>query len=180
VLTRKLPLSWEMVEADFGAGVELVGVNTQHPNALVAEAIQAGDLPALAGYGSLRREVKYGVNSRIDLLLENPGRPPCFVEVKNVHLMRAPPLSEFPDCVTSRGTKHLVELAAQVRAGARAVMVYLCQIGSAQGVAIARDIDPAYGAAFDFAQAEGVEMLALTCCLSETGIRVARAVPMLG
>jgi len=180
VASRKLPLSWEMVEADFGAGVELVGVNTMHPNALVAEAIRAGTLPALAGYDSLRREVKYGVNSRIDLLLEGAGRPPCFVEVKNVHLMRTPPLSEFPDCVTVRGTKHLVELAAQVRAGARAVMVYLCQIGSAQSVAIARDIDPAYGAAFDLARADGVEALALTCRLSAGGIEVARAVPMLG
>ncbi|MFG1429148.1 DNA/RNA nuclease SfsA [Roseixanthobacter glucoisosaccharinicivorans] len=180
VLTRKLPLSWEMVEADFGAGLELVGVNTMHPNALVAEAIAAGAIPELAGYPSLRREVKYGVNSRIDLLLEGAGRPPCFVEVKNVHLMRQPYLSEFPDCVTARGTKHLIELAAQARAGARAVMVYLCQIGSANSVSIARDIDPAYGAAFDLARAAGVEALAFACRLDPGGIALDRPIPMLG
>ncbi|MFG1465517.1 DNA/RNA nuclease SfsA [Xanthobacter sp. DSM 24535] len=180
VPTRKLPLSWEMVEADFGAGLELVGVNTMHPNALVADAVRAGAIPELAGYDSLRREVPYGLNSRIDLLLESAGRPPCFVEVKNVHLMRRPHFSEFPDCVTARGTKHLVELAAQARDGARAVMVYLCQIGSAQSVALARDIDPAYGAAFDLARAAGVEALAFACRLDAGGIALDRPIPMLG
>ncbi|OZA91919.1 MAG: sugar fermentation stimulation protein SfsA, partial [Rhizobiales bacterium 39-66-18] len=122
----------------------------------------------------------YGLNSRIDLLLEGEGRPLCFVEVKNVHLMRRPQLSEFPDCVTARGTKHLVELAAQARTGARAVMVYLCQIGSARSVSIARDIDPAYGAAFDLARAAGVEALAFACRLDAGGIALDRPIPMLG
>ncbi|WP_127090443.1 DNA/RNA nuclease SfsA [Aquabacter cavernae] len=177
---RKLAFGWEMVEADFGAGPELVGVNTMHPNALVAEAIRAGAIPALAGYTSLRREVKYGVNSRIDLLLEGEGRAPCYVEVKNVHLIRRPGLTEFPDCVTARGTKHLVELAAMAQGGARAVMVYLSQIGSASAIALARDIDPAYGHAFDLAREAGVEALGLICALDLDGITVAHAVPMLG
>ncbi|MEP9375508.1 DNA/RNA nuclease SfsA [Aquabacter sp. CN5-332] len=177
---RKLAFGWELVEADFGAGLELVGVNTMHPNALVAEAVRAGRIPALAGYDTLRREVKYGVNSRIDLLLEGEGRAPCYVEVKNVHLIRRPGFTEFPDCVTARGTKHLVELAAMAAGGARAVMVYLSQIGSAQSISLARDIDPAYGAAFDVARAAGVEAAALICAMSVEGIEVAREVPMLG
>jgi sugar fermentation stimulation protein A len=177
---RKLAFGWEMVEADFGAGPELVGVNTMHPNLLVAEAIREGRVPELAGYQSLRREVKYGVNSRIDLLLEGEGRAPCYVEVKNVHLIRRPGLTEFPDCVTARGTKHLVELAAMAQGGARAVMVYLSQIGSASAIALARDIDPAYGRAFDLAREAGVEALGLICALDLEGITVARAVPMLG
>lgn len=177
---RKLAFGWELVEADFGAGMELVGVNTMHPNALVAEAVRAGGIPALAGYDTLRREVKYGVNSRIDLLLEGEGRATCYVEVKNVHLVRRPGLSEFPDCVTARGTKHLVELAAMAAGGARAVMVYLSQIASAQSISLARDIDPAYGAAFDVARAAGVEVVALICAMSVEGIEVAREVPMLG
>ncbi|MBA4789123.1 MAG: DNA/RNA nuclease SfsA [Rhizobiales bacterium] len=177
---RKLAFGWEMVEADFGAGPELVGVNTMHPNLLVAEAIREGRVPELAGYQSLRREVKYGVNSRIDLLLEGEGRAPCYVEVKNVHLIRHPGLTEFPDCVTARGTKHLVELAAMAQGGARAVMVYLSQIGSASSIALARDIDPAYGRAFDLAREAGVEALGLICALDLEGITVARAVPMLG
>lgn len=178
--TRKLPLSWELVEADFGTGPELVGVNTMHPNALVAEAIRAGQVPALAGYGQLRREVKYGVNSRIDILLEDPTRAPCLVEVKNVHLMRAPGAAEFPDCVTARGAKHLVELSAQIGEGKRAVMVYISQIGSARAIGLARDLDPGYGRAFDAARAAGVEALALTCRITLEGITVEAEIPMTG
>lgn len=177
---RKLAFGWELVEADFGAGPELVGVNTMHPNRLVAQAIAAGQVPALTGYEHMRREVKYGRNSRIDLLLEGPDRAPCFVEVKNVHLMRAPGRAEFPDCVTARGTKHLKELAAEAEGGARAVMVYLSQIGSARSIALARDIDPAYGAAFDAARQAGVEAIALVCALDPGGIEVAGVVPMTG
>jgi len=177
---HKLPFGWELVEADFGSGAELVGVNTMHPNALVADAIRAGQVDALAGYPSLRREVKYGVNSRIDLLLEAEGRPPCYVEVKNVHLMRSPGSAEFPDCVTARGAKHLVELAAQVAAGHRAVMVYLSQIASAREISLARDLDPAYGRAFDLARAAGVEAIGLVCRIDVEGIAVAGEIPMRG
>jgi sugar fermentation stimulation protein A len=177
---RKLPLSWELVEVDFGNGAEWVGVNTGHPNRLVEEAIVAGMVPQLAGYPRLRREVKYGKASRVDFLLERDGEPSCFVEVKNVHMMRRPGRAEFPDCVTARGARHLDDLAAEVARGARAVMVYLVQIGSAESVAFARDIDPAYGAAFDRARAAGVEAIALGCRISPEGIEAERAIPVLG
>jgi sugar fermentation stimulation protein A len=177
---RKLPLSWELVEVDFGAGPELVGVNTGWPNRLVEEAIASGKLPALAGYPRLRREVKYAKASRVDFLLERDDAPPCFVEVKNVHMMRSPGRAEFPDCVTARGARHLDDLAAEVARGHRAAMVYLIQIGSAESVAFARDIDPAYGAAFDRAKDAGVEAYALACRISQEGIEAIRAIPVLG
>src|SRR3979490_102744 len=104
---RKLSHSWELVEVDLGSGSELVGINTTNPNALAAEAIAAGLIPQLTGYGSVRREVSYGRNSRVDFLLEEPGRPPCYVEIKNVHLMRQQGLAEFPDAVTKQGPKQL-------------------------------------------------------------------------
>jgi sugar fermentation stimulation protein A len=177
---RKLPYSWELVEVDFGTGPELVGVNTGHPNLLVAEAIAAGRIAELAGYSTVRREVKYGRNSRVDFLLEKRGQPPCYVEVKNVHLMRQPGLAEFPDCVTARGAKHLDELADVLAAGGRAVMLYLIQIGSADRMALARDIDPAYGAAFDRARARGLEAIAYRCAVNCGAVDVAGPVAMAG
>jgi sugar fermentation stimulation protein A len=177
---RKLPYSWELAEVDLGCGVELVGVNTGHPNPLVGAAITAGVIQELSGYSSLRREVRYGRNSRIDFLLEQKGEQPCFVEVKNVHLMRERGLAEFPDAVTARGAKHLEELAAMATQGHRAVMVFLVQIGSADRFALARDIDPAYGVAFDRARIGGVEAVAYRCLISETEIAVAGPVQVLG
>src|SRR6202790_4763368 len=176
---RKLTHSWELVEVDLGSGIELVGINTTNPNALAAEAIAAGLIPELTGYGSVRREVKYGKNSRVDFLLEEPGRPPCYAEIKNVHLMRQRALAEFPDAVTRRGAKHLVELAHMAAAGARAVMLFLVQIASAERFALARDIDPTYGMQFDRARAQGVEALARRCRLSRDAIEVAEAIAII-
>jgi sugar fermentation stimulation protein A len=175
---RKLPHSWELVEADFGAGPELVGVNTAHPNLLVADIIGNGLIPDLRGYATIRREVRYGGNCRVDFLLESPQRPPCYLEVKNVHLMRTPRLAEFPDSVTARGAKHLDALAAMVKSGARAVTLYIIQIPSAERFAIARDIDVAYAAGFDRARAAGVEMLAWRCAVTVEGIEIAAPVPI--
>jgi sugar fermentation stimulation protein A len=176
--TRKLPYSWELVEVDFGAGPELAGVNTGHPNLLVAEALAAKAIPDLANYASVRREVKYGKNSRIDFLLERPGEPPCYVEIKNVHLMRRAGLAEFPDCITARGAKHLDELAAMAVAGARATMLFVVQIGSAEHFSLASDIDPTYGRAFDRARKLGVGAEAWKCAISRDGIEIAAPIPI--
>lgn len=178
--TRKYRHTWEMVEADLGAGPVMVGINTGHPNALVTEAIAAGRIPQITGYSSLRREVKYGLNSRIDILLEEQGKAPCYVEIKNVHLMREAGLAEFPDSKTERGVKHLGELAAQVEGGCRAVMIYLIQRADAQTFDVARDIDPAYAAAAKAARTAGVEMLAYRCRLSPEGIEVDAEVALRG
>ena len=176
--TRKLPYSWELIEVDFGAGQELVGVNTMHPNAIVAEALAEGAIAELTGYASIRREVKYGEASRVDFLLEHPNRPPCYVEVKNVHLMRQQGLAEFPDSVTARGARHLDELAAVAVSGSRAVMLFVIQIASSASFALARDIDPAYGRAFDRARAAGVETISYTCRIGHDGIMLAGKVPI--
>lgn len=172
---RKLAYSWELMEID-GA---MVGINTAHPNAIVAEAIEAGAIPALAGYDNLRREVKYGVNSRVDILLTSDGRPDTYVEVKNVHLLRRPGLAEFPDSVTKRGAKHLVELGDMVEAGHRAVMMFLVQRDDAHEMALARDIDPAYGEAFDEAIRRGVEAIAWRCAIDTETITVTDPVAIL-
>jgi sugar fermentation stimulation protein A len=178
--TRKYAHTWEMIEADLGDGPSLVGINTGHPNRLVAEAIAEKRIKALAGYGSLRREVKYGEASRIDILLEDERKGRCYVEIKNVHLMREGGLAEFPDSVTARGVKHLRELAAMAKEGHRAVMLFLIQRTDAQRFTLASDLDPAYAAAFRLAAEAGVEALAFGCRMSEAEIALGRAVPILG
>jgi sugar fermentation stimulation protein A len=176
---RKLPLTWELVETDLGSGIEFVGVNTQQPNTLVAEALKEGLIPELRHYTSVRPEVKYGARSRVDFLLESPSRRPCCLEVKNVHLMRKPRVAEFPDCVTDRGAKHMEELAAATGSGARAVVLFVIQIASADRFAVARDIDPAFAAAFHVARGQGVQMLAWRCNVNLNGIEIAAPVPII-
>ncbi|TRO96896.1 DNA/RNA nuclease SfsA [Glycocaulis profundi] len=169
---RKLKHTLEVLEAD-GA---LVGINTGLPNRLAEEAITAGGIAPLTGYASMRREVKYGTNSRIDLLLEDAARPPCWVEVKNVHLMREPGLAEFPDSVTSRGAKHLLELAARAQAGERAVQLFIVQRPDCQRFTPAADIDPVYAEGLRAARDAGVEILGYGCDVSLSAISVARPV----
>lgn len=167
----KAKLRWrlEIIEAAVpprGKKVK-VGVNTGLPNRLVREAIEAGDLPALGGYDTIRAEVKYGANSRVDLLLESKTARPCWVEVKNVTLAEGD-VALFPDAVTARGLKHLRELTARVQVGDRAAMVYVVQRGDCERMAPARAIDPAYAAGLAAAAARGVE---LYCIRMKVGLR---------
>ena len=177
---RKFPLTWEFAEADLGSGPELVGVNTTQANLLVADALAAGQIPELRPYSSVRRQVKYGEGSRIDFLLEEPAHPPCYLEVNNVHFMRRPRLAEFPDTLTDRGAAQLDELAALRTSGARVILLFIIQIASAERLAIARDIDPAYAEAFARARLRGVEALAWRCRLSADGIEMVAPIPVEG
>ena len=174
--TRKFKHTWELVEAQHGEHRLLVGINTNHPNKLVTEAIEAGLIRELKGYSGLRREVKYGRNSRIDLLLEDVKKAPCYVEIKNVHMMRNLGRAEFPDSVTERGAKHLAEMSDMVAAGHRAVMLYLIQMANPASFELARDIDPAYAVAFDAARSAGVEAIAYCCRLTPDEIVIDRRV----
>jgi sugar fermentation stimulation protein A len=170
---RKLPHTLELVEVDGG----LVGINTMHPNRLVAEALAADALPELAGYASHRREVKYGVNSRVDFLLQSPGRPACWLEIKNCHLRRAGTLAEFPDCVAARSSKHLRELEAMVTAGDRAVALFVVQRTDCDAFAACHDLDPAFARGLDQAADAGVEVLVYGCDISTERVTIARRMP---
>lgn len=150
--TRKLRYTLQTVRV----GEVWVNVDTSLPNAVVAEAIGAGVIGELAGYARLRREVAYGVKSRIDILLEDEARPPCYVEVKCTTLVEEG-VARFPDAVTARGLGHLAELSAAVAGGARAMMVYLVSRGDARWFEPADAIDAAYGAGLRRALASGVE-----------------------
>lgn len=157
-----------------------VGVNTQWPNRVIARAIAAGLIPSLEGYGSIKPEVRYGRNSRIDLMLTGHAmRPDAYVEIKNVHLSRTAGHAEFPDCVTERGAKHLYELMDMVHEGHRAVVVFCVQRHDVATFDIARDCDPAFGRAYDAARAAGVEVLAVAWEFSEQGLRFERTLEVL-
>ncbi len=172
---RKLQYTWELVDV----GTSLVGINTSLPNAIVTEAITASAIPELKGYDGLKREVKYGENSRIDIFLTDDQKPDCYVEIKNVTLKREADWAEFPDAVTSRGTKHLRELSKMVENGHRAVMLYLIQRQDCNGFSIAKDIDPEYATAFKQAMAAGVEILGYDCHITTENIVIGARQPLI-
>lgn len=175
---RKLRYTLELMEAVGPSGKVLVGINTNLPNKLAEEAIQNDILTELGGYAQLKREVKYGENSRIDFLLQNRDQPDCYVEVKNVHLVRNGRIHEFPDCKTARGTKHLRELAAQAERGNRAVMLYIIQREDGDSFTLAKDIDPDYAEAFKQAAVAGVEAYAIRCQISLEEIVAKTPIPV--
>jgi sugar fermentation stimulation protein A len=172
---RKLPFAWRLAELGDG---HWAGIDTAVPNRVVREALLARSVPALAAYGSVRPEVKYGARSRVDFLLTEPGLPDAYVEVKNVHLRRTGDLAEFPDCVTDRGARHLDELAAMVAEGHRAVMLFLVQRTDCARFALARDLDPAYARAFAAATDAGVETIVHDTAISPEGVWLRDALPL--
>lgn len=172
----KLDWRWEIATQRIGAEEIAVGINTGLANRLVEDAVRSARIGALCGYSDIRREVKYGRNSRIDLLLSGPDRPDCYVEVKSVTLRRpdgpSPDAAEFPDAVTARGAKHLAELSAMAERGVRAVMMYLVQRADCRYATVAADIDPAYADALKNARCAGVEFLCYDCQIGADGIEV--------
>ncbi|MBC3766010.1 DNA/RNA nuclease SfsA [Neptunicella marina] len=157
---RKLAYTWELVENHLG---HLIGINTHNANKLVAEAIQQNRIPELTGYDKIKPEVKYGnENSRIDFLLTQSNQPDCYVEVKSVTLLEQD-WGCFPDAVTTRGQKHLRELAILAEKGQRAVLLFLVQHSGIHQMTVARHIDPAYAAELQNAIDAGVEILAYGC-----------------
>lgn len=176
---RKLKYNWELCQVDDGAGLAMVGIHTGHPNKIVLQAIKDKKIPELVGYENMRPEVKYGEqNSRIDILLQDNGKPDCYVEIKNVHLCRQPGLAEFPDAKTTRGKKHLEELTHMVHQGATAVMFYLVQRTDSKRFSLASDIDPEYETSFLGAKKAGVEAIVYTCDISPHKIELNQQIPM--
>jgi sugar fermentation stimulation protein A len=170
---KKLKYAWRLV--DHGCG-HFTGVDTAVPNRVLKAALLAHDVPGLPPYDLVRPEVRYGENSRIDFLLSGPEGD-TYVEVKSVTLSRQPGLAEFPDSVTARGAKHLLELSDMVAQGHRACMLYLVQRTDCTRVTLAADLDPGYAQAFASARSAGVEVLALACSIDPEGVELGTALP---
>jgi len=179
--TRKYRHTWELVEVkprERGRPV-VVGINTGLPNRLVAEAIASGAIDDLAGYATIRREVAFGEErSRVDLLLESPGREDCYVEVKNVTAAVTDGVALFPDAVSERGARHLRELMRLKERGLRAVQFYCVQRGDVEEVRPADAIDPAYGRTLREALAAGVEVVAWRAKVTPRAIVLDRRIPV--
>ncbi|CAH9017726.1 DNA/RNA nuclease SfsA [Candidatus Nitrosacidococcus sp. I8] len=173
-LKRKLPYTLELIDV----GTSLVGVHTGRANGIVKEAIAKEKVSELLGYETIRQEVPYGQNSRIDLLLENPvAQQHCYVEVKNVTL-REENNALFPDAVTARGAKHLDELAKICTKSCRSVIFYLIQREDCDYFSPANHIDPVYGEKLQFAITQGVEVIAYSCQLTPQAIHINKPVPI--
>jgi sugar fermentation stimulation protein A len=154
-----------------------VGVNTNTPNRLVCDSLRAGRVRQLAGYSSIRREVSVASGTRIDIALEDDSQTACFVEVKNCTLVENG-VARFPDAVTARGRRHLVELSRLVSEGFRCAMFYLIQRTDAEMFTSAADIDPEYSRQLVQAAAAGVEVLAYDVTIDLSGISLHRSLPI--
>lgn len=166
---KKLKYGWRLVDHENG---HFTGVDTSVPNRALRAALEAGAVPGLPPYDTVRAEVKFGQNSRVDFVLSG-ARGDVFVEVKSVTLSRQPGLAEFPDSVTARGLKHLQELSSVVQQGGQAFMLYLVQRTDAERVTIAADIDPAYADGLRDAMRAGVQVLALGCRIDPVSVEPA-------
>jgi sugar fermentation stimulation protein A len=172
---KKLDYGWRLAELEDG---HMAGIDPSIPNRVVGEGLRAGKVASLSHYTTIRPEVKYGTNSRVDFLLTGEGLPDAYVEVKNVHLRREGDWAEFPDCVTARGAKHLAELTEMVAQGHRAVMLFLIQRTDCGRFKLAADLDPAYARAFDAARAAGVEAICYGTNITVNGVFFGQELPV--
>lgn len=188
--TRRTAFTWVLVRYRR----HWIGIDTLLPNRLGYQATAANAIPEVRGYTQVRREVKYGERSRVDLLLTAPDRPDCYLEIKNCHLTattldegiagprvgrRYRDIALFPDAVTDRGLRHLRDLANVVGQGHRGVLLVTIQRNDCDAFAAAAGIDPAYATALAEVAAQGVEIYAYACLVSPQRVRLARPLPVL-
>ncbi len=171
---RKLPGSWELVEV---APHELACVHSARANKVVAAALQADLIAPLVGYAQQRAEVSLRPGgSRFDFLLSDPGE--CVVEVKCVTLALGGGEGAFPDAVSTRGQKHLLELTEIVASGRRACLLFCVMHSGIDWVRPADEVDPEYGRLLRAAVAAGVEVIAWSVWPSPEGLQVRGELPV--
>ena len=168
---RKLRYTLEMIEIE----KKMVGINTQLANKIVLEALNKKKIKNLIKFNNIKTEVKFSDKTRFDFLISN-SKEKCFVEVKNVTLVREKKIAEFPDAITSRGTKHLKELIEAKKQGFKSYILYLIQREDCGYFKIAKDIDEKYKIAYDEAIRSGVKILCYNCKLSDKDIKLNRQI----
>jgi len=164
---RKLKYTLEIIEIE----KKLIGINTMLTNKIVLEALNEKKIKNLVSFNNIKTEVKFSDKTRFDFLISN-NKEKCFLEVKNVTLLREEKIAEFPDAVTSRGTKHLEELSVAKKKGFQSYILYLIQREDCSSFKIADDIDAKYYLAFRQALKSGVKILCYDCKLSNKEIKL--------
>jgi len=164
---RKLKYTLQMITIN----EKLVGINTHLTNKIVLEALKKKKIKSLTRFTDIKSEVKFSNNTRFDFLISNSIEK-CFLEVKNVTLVRQNNIAEFPDAITSRGTKHLRELIKAKKNGYKSCILYLLQREDCKFLKIAKDIDTKYKNTFDTALKSGVKILCYDCKLNNEEIRI--------
>ena len=164
---RKLKYTLQIIEVDN----KLVGINTHLTNKIILESLKKKKIQCLAKFTEIKPEVKFSKNTRFDFLISN-NKEKCFLEVKNVTLVRKTNTAEFPDSITSRGTKHLKELIKAKKMGYQSYLLFLIQREDCKHLKIAKDIDIVYNNAFNLALKNEVKILCYDCKLSDEEIRI--------
>ena len=164
---RKLKYSLEIIEVK----KNLVGINTLLTNKLVFEALNLKKIKNLIKFDNIKTEVKFSNDTRFDFLISN-SKEKCLLEAKNVTLLRNKKIAEFPDAITSRGTKHLVELINAKKKGFQSCILYLIQRQDCKAFKIAEDIDINYKIAFDKAIKAGVKILCYDCKINDEEVEL--------
>ena len=164
---RKLKYSLEIIEVE----KSLVGINTLLTNKLIFEALNLKKIKSLIKFDNIKTEVKFSNSTRFDFLISN-SKEKCFLEVKNVTLQRNKKIAEFPDAITSRGTKHLTELINVKKKGFQSCILYLIQRHDCKAFKIAEDIDINYKIAFDKAIKAGVKILCYDCKINVEEVKL--------
>ena len=164
---RKLKFTLEIIEV----GKNLVGINTFLTNKIVFEALNLKKIKSLIQFNNIKTETSFSNNTRFDFLISN-NKEKCFLEVKNVTLVREKKVAEFPDAVTSRGTKHLNELCNAKKKGYQSYILFLIQREDCDSFKIAKNIDEEYKMAFSKALKSGVKILCYNCKLNNEEIKL--------
>ena len=166
-IDRKLKYTLEIIEV----GKKKVGINTLLTNKIVSEALNKKKIKKLIKFNNIKPEIKFSDKTRFDFLLSN-NKKKCFLEVKNVTLVRKNKIAEFPDAVTSRGKKHLNELMRAKKEGYESYLLYLIQRNDCESFKIAKDIDEDYNNVFVKALKAGVKILCYNCKLNNKEIKL--------
>ena len=164
---RKLKYTLEIIKV----ANDLVGINTLMTNKIVLEALNLKKIRSLIKYNNIKTESKFSADTRFDFLISN-DKEKCFLEIKNVTLVRDKKIAEFPDSITSRGTKHLIELINAKKKGFQSYILYLIQREGCEAFKIAEDIDGDYKNSFDKAIKAGIKMLCYDCKISHKEVKI--------